>query len=71
MSRNEEALAEKAKELVKLIGQLAEEAEEEGFGVEFSDTSIRFVDWQSSACYGEADDGFTVDGRGVWYSSGC
>lgn len=69
--RNAQALADKAKAIMSLVDELTKEAEKEGFGLSLENNSICFEDWQSSACYGEADDGFTVDSDGVWYSSNC
>ncbi|BDU13263.1 hypothetical protein [Escherichia phage phiWec190] len=69
--RNAQALADKAKAIMSLVDELTKEAEKEGFGLSLENNAICFEDWQSSACYGEADDGFTVDSDGVWYSSNC
>lgn len=69
--RNAQELADKAKEIMKLVDALVAEAEQFGFSVSLENDAISFEDWQSSACYGEGDDGFTVNSDGVWYSSSC
>lgn len=63
----------KAKELQSLLKDLEKLAEENDYGIDMDcPDMIKFEDWQSSSCYGEADDSFSVDRDGnVWESSFC
>jgi hypothetical protein len=73
MSRSQE-LVEKAQALHKLYVEVKDLAEEHDYGIEFdtSDGTMEFNDWQSSACYGEGDEGFGINSDGaVWESSSC